>query len=286
MPVCGDVDCLVASELAEAGRAIQRGLVSAQRTTLISSTHRTYAIGEKSAMGEGALGTAELLELVRSQGKCAILFDMEAVAERHQSVVSAVMLGAISGAGVLPFPRASFEDAIREGGLAVKTNLAAFADACALAHTGGTAPADAVPRRAALPPVPARAQTPALQPLLERIHTLPRSVQQIALEGTRRCLDYQDPAYAALYLERVGRMAALEGADGHAAGNYSDSEKIFAFRLRPAPGAVKQPARCTQSWALSDSQGTAARSEEISRLACCSIERRSRTRPVLVMRRE
>jgi len=215
MPVCGDVDCLVASELAEAGRAIQRGLVSAQRTTLISSTHRTYAIGEKSAMGEGALGTAELLELVRSQGKCVILFDMEAVAERHQSVVSAVMLGAISGAGVLPFPRASFEDAIREGGLAVKTNLAAFADACALAHTGGTAPADAVPRRAALPPVPARAQTPALQPLLERIHTLPRSVQQIALEGTRRCLDYQDPAYAALYLERVGRMAALEGADGH-----------------------------------------------------------------------
>src|SRR5215475_3338710 len=41
MPVAGDVDCVVASELAEAGRAIARGLVSAQ-TTLISSTHRAY----------------------------------------------------------------------------------------------------------------------------------------------------------------------------------------------------------------------------------------------------
>src|SRR5215469_3002717 len=41
-----------------------------------------------------------------------------------------------------------------------------------------------------------------------------------------------------------------------------------------------------QVWALSASQGTAARSVEISRLACCSIERRSRTRRVLVVRRE
>src|SRR5215467_1417948 len=47
MPVCGDVDCVVASELAEAGRAIQRGLVT-PRTTLIASTHRDYAISEKS----------------------------------------------------------------------------------------------------------------------------------------------------------------------------------------------------------------------------------------------
>src|ERR1700750_1885557 len=50
MPVPGDVDCVIASELAEAGRAIQRGLVTRERTTLISSTHRSYAIGEKSAM--------------------------------------------------------------------------------------------------------------------------------------------------------------------------------------------------------------------------------------------
>src|SRR5215472_12057878 len=66
MPVSGDVDCVVASELAEAGRAIQRGLVSAQRTTLISSTHRAYAIGEKSALGRGITDPQQLLDLVRT----------------------------------------------------------------------------------------------------------------------------------------------------------------------------------------------------------------------------
>jgi indolepyruvate ferredoxin oxidoreductase beta subunit len=35
-------------------------------------------------------------------------------------------------------------------------------------------------------------------------------VQQVVLEGVRRAIDYQDPRYAQLYLERVERLAALE----------------------------------------------------------------------------
>src|SRR5271168_4388562 len=100
MPVSGGVDCVLASELAEAGRAIQRGLVTPDRTTLISSTHRTYAIGEKSAMGQGAVDTEQLTDLVRSQAKRLVLFDMEETAERHQSVISSVLLGALCGSGV------------------------------------------------------------------------------------------------------------------------------------------------------------------------------------------
>src|ERR1700704_1198858 len=77
MPVPGDVDCVIASELAEAGRAIQRGLVTPDRTTLIASTHRTYAIAEKSAMGRGAADSEALTDLVRAQAKRVVLFDME-----------------------------------------------------------------------------------------------------------------------------------------------------------------------------------------------------------------
>ena len=40
MPVPGDVDIVIASELMEAGRAIQRGIVTPDRTTLIASTNR------------------------------------------------------------------------------------------------------------------------------------------------------------------------------------------------------------------------------------------------------
>jgi indolepyruvate ferredoxin oxidoreductase beta subunit len=210
MPVAGDVDCVVAAELAEAGRAIARGLVTPDRTTLISSTHRAYAITEKSALGQGTADAQQLLEVVRSQGKHSILFDMEEMAERHHSVISAVLLGAISGAGVLPFPRQSFEEAIAHSGLAVSTNLAAFADAHRQAESGGVQ--QAATRAAGLPQeVPERARTPALQPLLERVRRLPAPAQPLILEGVRRMLDYQDPAYAGLYLARVERIAALDG---------------------------------------------------------------------------
>ena len=47
MPLPGDVDVVLASELMEAGRAVQRGLVTPDRTTLIASTHRVYSIAEK-----------------------------------------------------------------------------------------------------------------------------------------------------------------------------------------------------------------------------------------------
>src|SRR5213595_3302217 len=51
MPLPGDVDVVLASELMEAGRAVQRGLVTPDRTTLIASTHRVYSITEKTALG-------------------------------------------------------------------------------------------------------------------------------------------------------------------------------------------------------------------------------------------
>ena len=136
MPGSGDVDCVLASELAEAGRAIQRGLVDPERTTLIASSHRSYAIGEKSAMGQGAADEKQLLDLVRSQAKRLVLFDMDALAEQHRSVISSVLLGALCGSGVLPFRKAAFESAIKKSGIAVATNLAAFEDACGLAEAG------------------------------------------------------------------------------------------------------------------------------------------------------
>ncbi|HEX5459012.1 MAG TPA: indolepyruvate oxidoreductase subunit beta family protein [Steroidobacteraceae bacterium] len=213
MPVPGDVDCVVASELAEAGRAIQRGLVDRERTTLIASSHRSYSVAEKSAMGQGAADSAGLIEVARGQAKRLILFDMEAVAEQHRSVVSSVLLGAICGSGVLPFTREAFEAAIRKSGISVSTNLAAFADACGRAERGaadsaGNAGAAASP--AQLAGIPAQARSPRLQPLLDRVRRLPQAVQTLALEGVRRTIDYQDPAYAASYLTRLERISTLE----------------------------------------------------------------------------
>src|SRR5690606_35146844 len=48
MPVPGEVDIVIASELMEAGRAVQRGFVTSARTTVIASSHRTFSPDEKS----------------------------------------------------------------------------------------------------------------------------------------------------------------------------------------------------------------------------------------------
>jgi indolepyruvate ferredoxin oxidoreductase beta subunit len=207
MPVPGDIDCVLAAELAEAGRAIQRGLVTSERTTLIASTHRAYAIGEKSALGDGMTDSRALTELIRASAKRVILFDMEATAERHRSVVSSVLLGALAGSAALPFDTRSFAEAIRASGLAVAANLAAFEEARLLAQ----APADVAPleRAGHLPQeIPASAASGELQELLRRIRALPARAQPVVLEGARRAADYQDPAYAALYLTRLERLAS------------------------------------------------------------------------------
>jgi indolepyruvate ferredoxin oxidoreductase beta subunit len=209
MPVAGDVDCVLASELAEAGRAIQRGLVTPDRTTLIASSHRAYAIGEKSAMGQGAVDTEQLTNLIRSQAKRLVLFDMEETAERNHSVISSVLLGALCGSGVLPFPKQAFADEITQSGIAVKANLAAFEDGCQRAQRGDSG-FTGRPAPKLLQEIPAQARTPSLQPLLDRVRRLPTAAQPVALEGVRRAIDYQDPAYAALFLDRVERIAALE----------------------------------------------------------------------------
>jgi indolepyruvate ferredoxin oxidoreductase, beta subunit len=242
MPVSGDVDCVLASELAEAARAIQRGFVTRDRTTLIASSHRSYAISEKSAMGDGAANEEELIELVRSQAKRVVLFDMDAMAESHHSVISSVMLGALGGSGVLPFRKAAFEAAIKKGGIAVNTNLAAFEDAWRRAEDkgedvlgagaagaegadgadlgppaalalGGTLAREAVGSPAEpLDAVPARARSPQLQPLLDRVRRFAEPVQRVVLEGVRRAIDYQDPEYAKLYLDRLEQVARLDGS--------------------------------------------------------------------------
>ncbi len=111
----------------EAGRAVQRGLVTPDRTTLVSSTHRVYSIAEKSAMGDGRVDSNELIAHATKASKRYVRFDMAQEAEANGSVISAVLFGALAGTGVLPFSRAQFEATIERGGVGVKPSLRALA---------------------------------------------------------------------------------------------------------------------------------------------------------------
>ncbi|MDR3098895.1 MAG: indolepyruvate oxidoreductase subunit beta family protein [Paraburkholderia sp.] len=209
MPLPGDVDVVLASELMEAGRAVQRGLVTPERTTLVASTHRVYSIAEKTAMGDGRVDDGALIAHAGQAAKRFVRFDMAQAAEASGSVISAVLFGALAGTGVLPFSRRQFEETIERGGVGVKPSLRAFD----LGHARALANADdaqdgAQPLESRLEPQPAPApRDPAVARLLERVRAeLPAEVQPFALEGVRRLIDYQDPEYAALYLDRLANL--------------------------------------------------------------------------------
>jgi len=139
MPVPGDVDIVLASELMEGARAIERGFVTPERTLLIASTHRVFAMTEKIALADGRVDAAPLLAACREAARELVAFDMAALAEATGSVLSAVLFGALAGSAALPFPRMAFEAAIRRGQVGVERSLAAFAAGFEAAQSGGVA---------------------------------------------------------------------------------------------------------------------------------------------------
>ena len=107
MPMPGDVDIVLASELMEAARAVERGFVTPDRTLLIASTHRVFAMTEKIALADGRVDAAALFAGCRAAARQLVAFDMGALADATGSALSAVLFGALAGSSALPFPRSS-----------------------------------------------------------------------------------------------------------------------------------------------------------------------------------
>jgi len=214
-PVAGDVDVVIAAELMEAGRAVQRGFVTPERTLLIASSHRAYAVGEKTALGNGIADGATVIAAAAAAARRFLHLDMQSLADSCGAVISAALFGALGGSAALPFAREAYEDVIRARGIATETNLRAFALAWERAAGGG----DVAP-----PPVPAApAPAPGLplgSPLAERIRErLPRPVWATAWEGCRQLVDYQDLRYAQEYLDSIeATIGGLDTVDGDALG--------------------------------------------------------------------
>ena len=209
-PGIGDLDMVVASELLEAGRAIANGFVTPDRTALIASTHRSHAIAEKMAMGDGRFDKAKLVATIEKNAASHVLFDMERAAKDAGAMINAVMLGAIAASQRLPIPAETFEAAIRGDGKAVEANLRGFKAGLDGARRGAAPVADAAIARAHGGATNALAD-------LESEATRFGTAKDIVDEGLRRLVAYQNAAYARLYLDRLAPIAEADrraGADG------------------------------------------------------------------------
>lgn len=212
MPAAGDVDIMITAELMEAGRAIIRGFVTPNRTTLITSTHRSLAVSEKTVPGDGIANGAEVLAAADIAARRVISADFDALAIAEGSVISASLFGALAAAEVLPFPREAFEAAIAKGGRGIAPSLKAFTAGYEAAWNGAPKAdlAKPAPRNDA-PKGPAKLLDE-WATLTTRIDRLPAPVSEMAHPGLRKVVDFQNLAYGRVYLDRLELILAKDRA--------------------------------------------------------------------------
>ncbi|WP_081315342.1 indolepyruvate oxidoreductase subunit beta family protein [Rhodococcus opacus] len=232
-PTPGEVDVLIASELMESGRAVQRGFVTPDRTTLITSTNRVYSIDEKMALGDGRADSSELVAAAQRASKRLIAADFMEMAEQSRSVISAALFGALAGSGALPFSRDQFEAPIHAFGKGVESSLKAFSagfDAAAQQLKPRPRKSNPIPISIGPRPVtpedrkaedearrttiaatdPSALVGSALKPLAARVLDLPPAARSMILHGLVRTAVYQNLDYAERYLSRVTRFAEVD----------------------------------------------------------------------------
>jgi indolepyruvate ferredoxin oxidoreductase beta subunit len=242
LPMPGDVDVVLASELMEAARAVERGFVTPDKTLLVASTHRVFAMTERIALADGRADSASLFAACRAAARQLVAFDMEALADATGSMVSAVLFGALAGSGALPFPRAAFGAAIRRGQVGVNSSLAAFGAGFEAARAGDAASAVSAPVDRA-----ERDEAPALRELLRAAERdFSGDARAVVVAGVERLVDYQDADYATTYLERLDRLQKIERQYGDGSGrlleetarqlalgmSYEDTVRVADLKIR------------------------------------------------------
>ncbi len=236
-PAAGDVDVIIAPEFLEAGRVVEQGYASPDRTTLVCSTHRIYAIHEKMAVGDGVYPSENLDRACRALTKTFVGFDALDLARRNNTEANALMLGALAATGVLPIQPESFEAAIQEGGVAVDRNIKGFRLGLEQVRAGLT---DGRGRAKAAGWEAVKAQRAnalggragqAFNTIVARAESqYPAALHRVIGEAIYRLIDYQGPAYAERFLAGVQPIHVLDRQTGGEARRFRLTE-TFARNL-------------------------------------------------------
>ncbi len=215
-PLPGRLDALVSSELLETARQIGNGLASNDRTLVISASSRALTTAEKMTMGDGRRPEGPLLDVIAAHSLRHHVMDMARLCQESGTLVSAVMLGAMAGSGLLPFTREHYEAVLAGPSKAAQASLRGFASAFDLVKRqreqaqyveqvmkpAAPAPSESATSSAVLPNNVATKFPAVLHPLMGLAH--------------QRLVEYQGPAYARLYVQRLERLLDAESASADA----------------------------------------------------------------------
>ena len=197
-PKPGRVDIVIASELLEAARVLERGYINPDSTTLITSSSRIYTNLEKSHLADGRFSQEKILNTCKKMSKNFICLDLNAMAVDHSTIVSATMFGALAGSGVLPWKKTICENIFRDN-IFGKNSLSGF--------------------NFAYEQVKANSKyitTSKINKQLKEDNSIKIIDDSISNEfsniiniGKERCIDYQNNKYSEVYIERVKKILSV-----------------------------------------------------------------------------
>lgn len=197
-PKPGRVDIVIASELLEAARVLERGYINPDSTTLITSSSRIYTNLEKSHLADGRFSQEKILNTCKKMSKNFICLDLNTMAVDHSTIVSATMFGALAGSGVLPWKKTICENIFQDN-IFGKNSLSGF--------------------NFAYEQVKANSKyitTSKINKQLKEDNSIKIMDDSISNEfsniiniGKERCIDYQNNKYSEVYIERVKKILSV-----------------------------------------------------------------------------
>lgn len=231
-------------------------------------------------MGDGRVNSEALIAETRLAAKQYIHFDMAQAAEESGSVISAVLFGSLSASGVLPFSREQFEQTIERGGVGVKPSLRAFAAAYARV---GNEDIDQNNQENTIDINSIQPKNKKVAALVDQVRqNFPVEAQAIVIEGVRRLIDFQDVAYAQLYLDRLLEIKVRANADDiallretarHLAlwMSFEDAVRVAELKTRSSRfDRVAKEVRLNEGQILTINEYMHPRIEEISEIIPCT----------------
>jgi indolepyruvate ferredoxin oxidoreductase, beta subunit len=205
-PKPGRVDIVIASELLETARVIERGYVNPDRTTLIASSSRVYTNLEKSHLADGRFDKKKILDACKKLSKNFICLDLNSIANDHSTIVSATMFGALAGSNSFPWKKNICEKIFQNNSFG-KNSLAGF---------------DYSYEQVKIITKNILKDDPNISLIKEHkininddsLSSLPSATLSIINLGKERCIDYQNNKYSEIFMLRVKKlMSSIDRED-------------------------------------------------------------------------
>ncbi|MEM7462365.1 MAG: indolepyruvate oxidoreductase subunit beta family protein [Pseudomonadota bacterium] len=281
VPIPGRVDVVLSSELVETARVIAAGYVSPERTTLISSTARTYATAEKIALGDGRYTEENVSRAAAKMAWKNFLLDLGKIATDNGTFVSATMFGALAGSEVLPWDLDKSRVILETGGKH-NPSLAGFDAAVDAIRTLHDAQNQITSKQASAP-------TDSTDKPNSDLPDLPKALQQVLQLGHDRCVDFQDEAYGEEYLGRAKSLYETADLDdsqiSHAVTEacrrlalwmaYEDVARVADLKTRPERfDRIRQETKSRPGQIISVTEFMKPRAEELADILPVAIGER------------